>query len=62
MIKKITVNATITHNDNVNSHDDVGIAILTVQAALSSSYSNALKDNVVVLTGIDSQTRELAIK
>jgi hypothetical protein len=43
MIKKITVNATITHNDNVNSHDDVGIATQTVQAALSSSYSNALK-------------------
>ena len=48
-------------NDSVRSYDDVGIAILTVRAALSSSYSNALKGNVVVLIGVDSQTRELEI-
>ena len=62
MIKKISVNVTITCNDSVRSYDHVRIATQTVQAALWSSDSNALKVNVVVLTGVDLQTSELEIK
>jgi hypothetical protein len=61
VIKKISVNVTITCNDSVRSYDHVRIGTQTVQAALSSSYSNALKVNVVILTGVDFQTRELEI-